>query len=143
MRMGTYSVLITGGRLVDPGLALGFLRHPRKVPKLERLGLLELVQPGFRHWCLRVCSLFGLILMVGNALKPLRLPCMPFFTLFMYLPHSLIIYYVNVCDVFIISLVTVLQRAGLKNSSTMKYSYHNSEMKRIFISNHLSGLFTI
>lgn len=89
MRMGTYSVLITGGRLMDPGLVLGFLRHPRKVPKLGRLGLLELVQPGFRHWCLRVCSLFGLILMVGNALKPPCLPCTPFFALSMHFTRIL------------------------------------------------------
>lgn len=58
---------------MDPGLVLVSLRHHRTDPKLEPVDLLELVPPSFPHWCLRVCSLFGPIPMVGNELKP---PCL-------------------------------------------------------------------
>ena len=75
MKMGTCSVHIMGGLLMDVDLALGFLRLHLKVLKLVHFSLQEHVLLGFLQWCLKACFLFGLMRMVRKEQVPPSPPC--------------------------------------------------------------------
>lgn len=64
MKTDIYSVLTTDGPSKDPDPVLGSLKHHQKDPKLELFNHQEHVLPGFQQWCLKVCSLYGLMKMV-------------------------------------------------------------------------------
>lgn len=75
MKMGSCSVLTMGGLLMVVDLVLRFLRLHLKVRRHVLFDLLKRVPLGSLLQCLRGCSLFGLMRMVGRKQVPPSLQC--------------------------------------------------------------------
>lgn len=103
MRVEICSVLIMVGLLMGVDLVLWSLKLHLKVLKHVLFDLLEHVLLGSLLWCLRVCSLFGLMRMVGIKQMPPTLHCNHFFYSFFTLFNTILLvqlFKVNLIDLF-------------------------------------------